>query len=65
MKKLQKAILTVLVVIFAGITVTITLPDVPEKYSDETETTMQTCPGGGPSAPVPVGPFDEGDGSGH
>ena len=60
MKKLQKAILTVLILIYAGITITITLPDVPENPSEENSVQTYNDPYGDP-----FGPFDEGDGSGH
>lgn len=54
MKKLTKALLSVLVLFYLGITITITVPDEPS---------AQTCSIG--EGAVQVGPFDEGAGDGH
>ena len=59
MKKFQKAILTVLVLIYAGITITITLPESPDNPSDTN--TAQTYQAPGES----FGLFDEGAGDLH
>lgn len=60
MKKFQKAILTVLVLIYAGITITITLPESPDNPSDTNTAQTYQAPGG-----TPFGPFDEGAGDLH
>lgn len=60
MKKFKNAILSVLVLFYLGITITITIPDEIDIPGDSTVQTLQDKPG-----MKPVGPFDEGEGSGH
>ncbi len=57
MKKFKKMMLAVLVLFYVGITVTITVPDVPQA-----ETYGATDK---PTNPNPFGPFDEGGGNNH
>lgn len=54
MKKFKKAILSVLVLFYLGITITITIPDEIDIPGDSTVQTLQDKPG-----MKPVGPFGD------
>lgn len=59
MKRLKKMMLAVLVLFYVGITITITLPDIPDSGAE-------TYGANGDSkGENPFGPFDEGEGNEH